>query len=320
MEALSGEYAENIYIAGGPYAHMDMDPARMGAVFKKRKLETRWLNPATIKTILTDPRRHALAEALEKYGTGRVNTNLKPAALFYALENREEMSAGGTSLQFLAGFRLRHFLVICIIIALAVVLLEYFSGRNVALIAFSSSIGFASIVMEMALLFALQALFGYVYERVGIFVGVFMGGLALGSAVFLKTSKHALWKRGMLPLYLVHTFFIVIAVLFFLAVRAMGAAAWAPGAWTVFPLVMLISGAAAGFEFSAMLSLYTGASRGGRPGVIYGADLLGGAVGGVFSSALLIPVIGIDDSILCAAAISVVSMVMLMAASRFKKN
>jgi spermidine synthase len=138
----------------------------------------------------------------------------------------------------------------------------------------TAAMGFTSIGLEMLVLLAFQAVYGYVYRQLAVVIAAFMAGMALGAWLGMR-------GRGGMR---------VLAATQALAAAAppalLGLAAVAgPGA---FPALALASGMLGGYEFSLASRIFPE----GKGSALYALDLAGSCVGAVLLSAWFVPVFG----------------------------
>ena len=155
-------------------------------------------------------------------------------------------------------------------------------GRGLAAGFCTASTGFTMIGLELMLLLAFQAVYGYVYQELALILAAFMAGMALGSWVSIRCAS----RGGMRVL------------------------AWQPGVdcfWlrmlllcgTAFPAMALVFGMLGGFEFPLASRL-----KPARPGTLYALDLAGSSVGAILFSLWLVPVFGFFKTALLLAMVS----------------
>ncbi|MCX5682912.1 MAG: hypothetical protein NT049_04425 [Planctomycetota bacterium] len=147
---------------------------------------------------LLDPaKRASLAEALARGAGAMANTDDRPSAAVYHM--RFWLMAGAAShadatsparqrpdvLGFLLGLRLEWVLLAAVAataLAAGAGLVRGRAGLVRAAVAWSvGTTGFATMAIEVVLLYTFQSLYGYVYGQVGLVIGVFMFGLVIGS-------------------------------------------------------------------------------------------------------------------------------------------
>lgn len=254
-----------------------------------------------------------------------VNSDWKPAAYFYHLVIWDEMTGGRSravlgalkSLQTTWGW-LVALPPIFGGLWLGWVRLRRGAGRwlEVAAVTWSTaSTGFAGISIELVLLFAFQSLYGYVYQRIGLIVALFMFGLAAGALVTRRWSaKHEVRPRQLALLDLVITLMLALTpVVLMLAGRLSGSA---PAlAETVIMAEVVASGVLAGMAFPLAVVLYRhSAARAGRTaGAVAGADNVGACAGALLAGVALVPVVGMVVTCLMLAWLKLTSVALLSA-------
>ncbi len=153
--------------------------------------------------------------------------------------------------------------------------------------------GFVGTTIEIVLLLVFQVVFGYIYAVAGIFIMVFMGGLALGSYQVTRSFpdiNKLLFRRLQLA---ITVFAFLLPVVFFLFKTFQ-----MPDSIVFAIFVVLIATLAAmvGAVFS-VASRISGNDYSMIASSAYGLDLLGAATGALLFSVYLIPVLGFGWSV-----------------------
>jgi spermidine synthase len=166
--------------------------------------------------------------------------------------------------------------------------------------------GLTLIGMEILLLLAFQAVYGYVYHQLAIVIAGFMGGLACGA--WLGVRRVGSNEMGLLaglqctvalcPL-LLYSLLVAVA-------RLSQPAQLAVVGQVLFPLLAVLCGLPGGFQFPVASRIYFDQPkrREGSLGSLYGLDLAGSCVGAIVLSAYLIPVYGFLKTSLLLAMVS----------------
>lgn len=293
--AVPGEYAGNILVAGRTVDPSWFAPDRLASELERRGVVAKWIDRHSLETIL-EPRR--MAELAEQLGgaTGIVNTLEQPALLLFSLEHREELAGGRLALAALRRFRLWKAGAGLLALAAALIAAGRLARRDIAMPGCAAAAGFSGMVAELSLLAVFQLAAGSLYAAMAGLVGLFMAGMAGGSAAAAALARMTAGRREDL----------VLAGSLLFGLAAMGAAAAGARLLVVgsggFLLPFLAVGMAlSGFASGACVALMLGRQEGSRttaaPAAVYAADLLGGAVGGTFASVLLLPVVGTGRSI-----------------------
>ena len=160
--------------------------------------------------------------------------------------------------------------------------------------------GLATMAMQIALLFAFQSIYGFVYEMVGLIVAIFMAGLALGTALSHRLVPDPTDRR------------VLAAVQGAVAVFALGLAMvlpWAAGlqsataVFALFAAFTFLAGLLNGADFPLATACYLAVDR--RPerstAIVYALELLGACSGAALASVVIAPVLGIVACCLLAA-------------------
>jgi spermidine synthase len=167
--------------------------------------------------------------------------------------------------------------------------------------------GFAGMIFDLTLMFIFQVLYGYVYTMLGALIASFMAGSGVGS--FFVTSRLDRIPRPRRLFLLSELFVVVFAAALLLPSllhRQVGAGGWPAGLpLLVFTPLCFTGGFLMGFQFplANRMHLQFSSGAGKTAGLLNGADLLGGFVGGMVGGCVLLPVMGLTGS--CTAVIMV---------------
>lgn len=294
------------------------------------RIEARMLDVVHVRgTYLADrlnPDRIAYLEEQVAAADAPVNTDLSPACYYLSLVLwSQQVSPGSGAL--LAAPRvltLPHaaLLAAALAAALAAVAARRGSGSGlrVVLMAAVAVAGLTEIGIEIAALLVFQSVYGFVYHRIAAITGAFMAGLALGGWLGGRAALRGAGAGAVLG---------ITAAL----AAAPPAVGWlagriaalpperAPLGVALIPIFVVGSALLAGALFpiaGRLLSQSGGAAQSG--GRAYGADLLGAAVGALVSGVVLLPVMGLRNTMLVLsllnAAVAVSLTVALLASTR----
>jgi spermidine synthase len=170
--------------------------------------------------------------------------------------------------------------------------------------------GFSQITFQVLILISFQALYGYMFYKLGMIISAFMAGLAIGgywavrSMAKLGDGKLALVKaQASLAFYAMA----IIAALWAARIMPSGRV----GADIIFGILPLISGVIGGRLFTiAGRIMYAGNAEAGISGGLnYGVELLGSCVGAVLAATVFVPVIGIPATCLLIAGFNAVVLI-----------
>ncbi len=153
--------------------------------------------------------------------------------------------------------------------------------------------GFAGTSIEIVLMLVFQVIFGYVYAVVGIFIMIFMGGLAYGAYYLPKYFKYA-DKKIFSKLLLGIALFAFILPLIFLLLKNIQIHDII--LFILFVLLILVISVLTGAIFSVASKIARG-DYGAVASGTYGLDLLGAATGALLVTIYLIPLLGFGWSV-----------------------
>jgi len=162
-----------------------------------------------------------------------------------------------------------------------------------------STTGFAGMVFDLALIFTFQAIFGYVFAWIGLLIATFMSGIAVGAilimSVFSKINNEIKFFIG-IDIALI-CFALVLPLIFILLRPFLDNQFIFPFLKGLFLFLSFISGLLVGGQFPLANKIYLNlkgeANFTGTAGLIYGADLLGGGIGGIVGGIILLPLLGL---------------------------
>jgi spermidine synthase len=269
-------------------------PAVLAQRLQARNIATRWVTPEYVDFLLTGDRFQTVQASLESASAVKLNRDLSPICYFYDLALWVSRFGSGLRGLFETTSLLRLVWLLPPLLAGLVALWGRHKAVSLALV---GGTGFAGMTVQVVLLLTFQALHGYVYHLVGLLVTAFMAGLALGASGKwqVASAKEMVWVQGGMVVY-----GLVLALCLPLGV---------PAPEVVFPLLAGVAGVLTGAVFPLAAALYHSPARGagdtGRvAGLLYGADLMGGCVGALLASVVLVPVLGVVQTCLAVALIA----------------
>ncbi len=182
----------------------------------------------------------------------------------------------------------------------------------------TAATGFTMIGLEMLLLLAFQAVYGYVYQQLAVLIAAFMAGMALGSWLAMRRAARGGMRVLAITQVLAAAAPLVLLGLFMAIERASGTLALV-ASQIAFPALALGSGMLGGFEFPVASRIFFGGTETKnpvvhRPGTLYALDLAGACVGAILFSVWLVPVFGFLKTALLSALVSLAPAAMAMLA------
>ena len=205
-----------------------------------------------------------------------INTDFRPVSYFNQL------------LFWISQFNMDLKIVIAASLVILSVLIILISRLNTVNLGIFTA-GFTASSIEVILIISFQIIYGYVYQTLGIIITIFMAGLAAG-ALLRQTLIRAPHVRH----YFILQFFLAIysIVLPFVVIFTASLSVHPNLVHIIFFVLTFAISFIVGLLFS-MATLLQKAPVSEISAKVYSVDLIGAAVGALFTSVLLIPVIGI---------------------------
>jgi spermidine synthase len=186
----------------------------------------------------------------------------------------------------------------------------------------TAAMGFTMIGLEMLLLLAFQAVYGYVYQQLAVVIAAFMAGMALGTWLGMRRAARGAMRVLWITQVIAAAAPLVLLGLFEAIGRAnstLGLAA----SQIAFPALSLASGMVGGYQFPVASRIFFGAWQAGCPlgppvpplrrsGTLYALDLAGSCLGAILFSVWLVPVFGFFKTALLSAMVSLAPAAMAM--------
>jgi spermidine synthase len=311
--------ASNVFIASDTDYIMRMNAYLMNDKIEYKNLGLALLNKPYLEYRTLPWWSENFYASIENWETSWLNNDFEPRVVF---ESKMYFSAMFTPyiaelLQNIRDYGMIMFVAGILIIVIITAILK--KRRDIPLSIFTT--GFAGMLLDLVIIFAFQAIFGYVFYWIGVLVSAFMAGAALAALriarllpaiknpdrMFLKLDAAVLMICAILPIILIvlhaHTFRLLPVV------SAKGA----------FVLMSFACGVLVGAQYPLACHIVKsrGKGEGGTVGLLYGLDLFGGWAGGIIGGLFLLPIMGVVNVCLILAGIKVCS-VGLLYLSRWK--
>jgi spermidine synthase len=230
----------------------------------EKGIPTQYVNKYYLSGVITEDRIEMVQTSAAEHVAE--NTDFNPQAYLYYLSF------------WMSQFR-SHFLVFLVMVAILVVILAVRIAPHPVPLALVTT-GFAGTALEVVLVLGFQILYGYVYSQIGILITSFLVGL-IGGAFYINRTPEISRKHY---LVIMEGLLAGIAVITGILLPHMTRAS--------FPVVIGTVGALVGSEFPLASRLYYRDVQ-ATASALYSADLLGGCLGALVVSTLLVPLLGI---------------------------
>jgi spermidine synthase len=166
--------------------------------------------------------------------------------------------------------------------------------------------GFTLMALQVLLLLAFQAVYGYVYHQLAVLIASFMGGIALGSWLTLRRPLSGLRPLAALQAVAALSAPLLVGASAMLAQPASLTGLSIAGQFA-FPTLAAASGVLGGFQFPmASRAFFAKGYRSKGLGALYALDLAGACIGALTLSAWLVPVFGFGKTAFLVATVNLV--------------
>lgn len=277
----------------------------------ERKIQTSLFTRGYIEHRLHERWLNWFSKSMERKEV-RINSDFRPLAVFFSLSYWNALFSPYLSGVFKAFEKLSLELTLGIVILLTLLLLALFLKKP----AFSGyflpysilTSGFADMMLDLAIIFTFQTLYGYLYHQIGLLITVFMVGIAL-SSLFVTRHLDQI-KKDKRFFLITELAFILFAVIlpFVLTIPShyLEKTAIYILLYATFLIMSFLCGILVGCQFPLATKIYLNIRSGVKgvgytAGFLYGADLLGGFFGGLLGGVLLLPIFGLKESCLMVA-------------------
>jgi spermidine synthase len=180
-----------------------------------------------------------------------------------------------------------------------------------ALVAAILTTGFSTMVLQIAILFSFQSVYGFVYEMVGLIIALFMAGLAAGAGLTYRWTGGVGSRRSLAVVQLLVASYAVVVALGIPLSAGVGSS-W--GTFLLFSALTVGGGVlnGAGFPLATSCCLGLGEPPEGAAGMVYGNELVGGCIGAALAGVVVAPVLGVVACCLLAGIMNATALALIL--------
>lgn len=310
---------EDLLLLGSPSEGvLTYDSRILNERFTRRKIQTQFLTSYHISYQLAPRRISFLLGCLDETKAIRKNYDFHPISYQYdmVLWSTYFYPHFRNFFSMASGIRLWHFgaALAGIVLGLLAMAKRFHRIKTKFTPLAIATTGFAGMTFQVVLVLAFQILYGYVYRQIGIIIAFFMMGLA-GGALTMNYALPGI-RRNISTLRNIEGAIILYALALPVGLTGLS---YIRGVWLfwlaqiIFPILVALAGFLVGLEFPLANRIYlTSFEKVGKTaGMLYGMDLVGGLVGALLASALLIPILGIFQTCVVVALFNLATFILL---------
>jgi spermidine synthase len=307
----------NLYLASNSDQFEKVTTEEIIKRFEARKIQTSLFTKSYIEYRLHERWMKWFLQSMEGEEI-RINSDLRPIGVFLSLSYWNALFSPYLTGMFkwFEGFSIQLSIVLMILFTLLMAAIfikrPQRSRQSIPYVIFTT--GLSGMIFNLAVIFTFQTFYGYLYYQIGLLIGIFMFGVALSS--ILITQRLDRIKRDSLLFLRIEmaiiSFSFLFPFVFSIPSQYLETPAVSLLVYVVFLIMSFLSGAWIGLQFPLATKIYLGTPEKGETfghtaGLLYGADLLGGFLGGLFGGILLLPILGLKESCFMTAMIKISS-------------
>lgn len=316
---------KNYFVASTTPQTVTADSSVLAERYLSYNIESDYFTPYHFTMLLPEDRVAFIKASLENNTSPRINTDTHPITYFYNLVLWAMVAGERGEGTFLQGFTggVKGLLLAVVLLFLIRVLYVLFTKERLShhlkfngLLAIATT-GFAGMALEIVLLFAFQNIYGYVYQKAGLIIALFMLGLSLGG--YLMNRLLAGRERNWVSILI--TFEVLICmyacclpyalVQFSLLERA--TLPTSSNLEYIFMLMVVGAGFLTGLEFPLVSRIFIKHDAIGKvAGWVDGFDHLGACFGALLTGTMLVPLMGFYHSCFFTGVLNLVSGLLLV--------
>jgi len=283
------------------------DPQVLVNRIRERNLALKYVRGYYLLFNLSQERLDYFRGILQSTKETRINRDLNPSCYFYDIIHWSSQYTPRLKEVFLLLGRIESMWFILVIAAFSALFfpLAYRKGKEKALkptLTYAVFVtGYSEMTLNVVLILAFQILYGYVYYKIAMLITAYMIGLILGSwhitpsvERITKPLRILMRIQGGLALYPI----LLLGIIIFS--QSSGHLSRTSSVMEVgFPLLTLVAGYLGGLHFPLANMIYLGEGRevGKVASLVYGVDLVGSSAGALSAGIILLPVLGIANTL-----------------------
>jgi len=312
----------NLYLASDSSKLLRVTSADIVKRLDDRKITTSLLTKNYLEFRLQERWIKWFSESMERKEI-QINSDFRPIGVFFSLSYWNALFSPSLTgiFKWFEGFSLQISLAFMILFTLLMSLIfvkrPSLSRQSIPYAIFTT--GLAGMIFNLAIIFTFQTFYGYLYHQIGLLIAIFMFGVAF-SSFYMTRYLERIEKDSHLFLkieIIIILFSLVFPFVFSIPSQSLEKTVLSLLVYPLFLIMSFFSGACIGLQFPLASKIYLAfpgkeGILGHTAGLLYGADLLGGFLGGLFGGILLLPILGLKESCFMMAMIKISSLVLLL--------
>ena len=325
----------NYFFASNSFDTATFDIQALAKRYVERGVKSEYFSEHVFNTLLPPGRVKFIGDEIKSRKELSVNTDTKPVTYFFNLMLWDKLTGSqlGSVLKLFERSHLKIILIpifvflVCRIVYVIVFRRSLDVQQRFNSIAVVATTGFAGMALEIILIYAFQNIYGYVYEKIGLIIAVFMFGLAMGGGLSnrmilqrttaggeglpgkVSARKEKDWIKILMVL---EAFIVVYAFIMPLVLNQLSFLFF--NSEYLFMILVVITGVLTGIEFPISSKLYflRKGELGATAGTIDSADHTGAFIGAILTGVLFVPIFGITGSCVIIAGLNLMSLLFLI--------
>lgn len=293
---------DNFFFACKKKGILTDDWQKLVSRLAERKIETVYFREYYLFAEFSRQRMENFRNLLQMQIKMPLNLDFKPIGYFYNIILHSSVFKYSLSFFFkkINSFGILLFFLFISACLILVRFIRKVGVRNLGILTCIATLGFSQMLFQIIILFAFQAIYGYMYYKLGVIFAFFMVGIITGS--YLANSL-LVRRIGNMKIFIkmqtvacLYPIFLVLLLLIFKNNRS-------PlfsfiGSNLIFPLLPLIAGFIGGFQFPLANELYLKENRTVTTimATTYGVDLWGASTAAILGAVVLVPMFGIVET------------------------
>lgn len=238
-----------------------------------------------------------------------INTDGVPRGLLYNLAYKNTMITPSLKNFFELIKRINLKIILIVIFIIFTLLLLFTKNRrSIYLVYVILTTGITAMILTLVLSLGFQIRYGYLYYQINLLITIFISGNVLGG--FISNITNAYKKHSLL---ISEAFLIILLMLIVLSLRNQAYPSLLNNPID-FYLLLLTAGFLVGFQFPLTNRYYYNYDRSiiKVAGQLYASDLLGGFVSAIITPIILIPIIGMQQTLFLTMIFKITSLLLIL--------